>query len=480
MLRALGRAARRSGARAAGDLAQVLRSARSRAARRRSASPGTLAALGVGRRAGAAIVRVHDVAAAVDFLRVVARADAATRAAGASTRTTTRLKWIRARRASVTLQSRVAGRCSPTRPDADRHRHHEGGHPCPSWTAPRSRASPLADLHAIASELGIDGFRRLRKADLIDAILAQSRRGDGAEAPDASEAPAEDEAPRRRRAAAAGAAAPRRRRRRRRRRPGGRGRRDEGASPRSAAARSAPRSARSARRRRRGGRGRRGDRDAEPTDDREAEQVAEGVVELLGNGSAFLRVDAAATRPTTTSTSPPPRCAAASSSRGDRVTRPGARARAARSATRRSSASTRSTASPADEVAEGTPFDDLPARLPTERFALGAEDPTLKAIEWLTPIGRGSRVTITGAPARRQDRGAARAWPARCRPGGLERHVVLAGVAPRGGRAWRADGRLEPAAALTLAAIADAQAQAIERAVDTAQRLAARGGTPSC
>ena len=33
-------------------------------------------------------------------------------------------------------------------------------------------ASPLADLHAIASELGIDGFRRLRKADLVDRIVA--------------------------------------------------------------------------------------------------------------------------------------------------------------------------------------------------------------------------------------------------------------------------------------------------------------------
>ena len=33
--------------------------------------------------------------------------------------------------------------------------------------------SPLADLHAIASELGIDGFRRLRKEDLIDAIVAR-------------------------------------------------------------------------------------------------------------------------------------------------------------------------------------------------------------------------------------------------------------------------------------------------------------------
>ena len=34
-------------------------------------------------------------------------------------------------------------------------------------------ASPLADLHAIASELGIDGFRRLRKADLVNKIIEQ-------------------------------------------------------------------------------------------------------------------------------------------------------------------------------------------------------------------------------------------------------------------------------------------------------------------
>src|SRR6059058_1899079 len=33
------------------------------------------------------------------------------------------------------------------------------------------QASPLADLHAIASELSIDGYRRLRRPELIDAIL---------------------------------------------------------------------------------------------------------------------------------------------------------------------------------------------------------------------------------------------------------------------------------------------------------------------
>src|SRR5262249_53087274 len=33
-------------------------------------------------------------------------------------------------------------------------------------------ASPLADLHAIASELGLEGYRTLRKDDLVAAILA--------------------------------------------------------------------------------------------------------------------------------------------------------------------------------------------------------------------------------------------------------------------------------------------------------------------
>ena len=38
--------------------------------------------------------------------------------------------------------------------------------------------SPLADLHVIANELGVDGFRRLRKPELIDSIIARQA-GDG-------------------------------------------------------------------------------------------------------------------------------------------------------------------------------------------------------------------------------------------------------------------------------------------------------------
>ena len=51
-------------------------------------------------------------------------------------------------------------------------------------------ASPLADLHAIASELGIDGFRRLRRKALIDTIL--ERQGEGGDAPsEVGDAPSE-------------------------------------------------------------------------------------------------------------------------------------------------------------------------------------------------------------------------------------------------------------------------------------------------
>src|SRR4051794_27647033 len=45
---------------------------------------------------------------------------------------------------------------------------------------PRSalEESPLADLHVLAAELGIDGYRRLRKADLIDRIVGAQGGGD--------------------------------------------------------------------------------------------------------------------------------------------------------------------------------------------------------------------------------------------------------------------------------------------------------------
>src|SRR3954469_5848755 len=48
--------------------------------------------------------------------------------------------------------------------------------------------SPLADLHLIANELGVDGFRRLRRDDLIDAIVARQSGSDTATEPEAGDA----------------------------------------------------------------------------------------------------------------------------------------------------------------------------------------------------------------------------------------------------------------------------------------------------
>lgn len=311
--------------------------------------------------------------------------------------------------------------------------------------------SPLADLHAIASELGIDGFRRLRKADLVDKILETTGGEDaGAATEEAEEAPK----PRARRSRARTKAVV-----------------DE--EPEEAAAEEAEEAPKP--RSRRGGRNRTKAAAEEPAEPAEAageEEVVSGVVEVLGNGSGFLRlsppepsdddvyISAAQIR----------RCELVS---GDRVAGP---RRAPRRSERYPSLVRVDTINdrPADEVAEGTPFEELPCAFPTERFALGSEDVTLKAIEWLTPIGRGSRVTIVGAARSGKSEALRRLAGALAGQEGLEVSLVLAGVRPEelGG----APEGLEPAAALSFGAAAEARGQAIERVVDTARRVAARGG----
>jgi transcription termination factor Rho len=300
-------------------------------------------------------------------------------------------------------------------------------------------ASPLADLHAIASELGIDGFRRLRKDDLIDRILEREG-GDGGVDVDedddggvateiVDEAAEEPEArPRRRRGT-------------------------------------------------RGGRGRGRDADRDNGDDEgpseRRDEIVEGVVELLGNGSGFVRL--APPEPSDDdvyiSAAQVRRCELVS---GDRVSGP---VRKPRRSERYPSLVRVDTinGSPAEEVAEGTPYDDLPCAFPSVRLELGSDDPTLKAIEWLTPIGRGSRVVITGGPLAGKTETLRRLSAALAAVEGLELSLVLVGVRPEEVAEWKA-GPVEPAAALTLAAGGDAQAQALERAVETAQRIAARGG----
>jgi transcription termination factor Rho len=84
-------------------------------------------------------------------------------------------------------------------------------------------------------------------------------------------------------------------------------------------------------------------------------------------------------------------------------------------------------------------------------------------------------VTIVGGPRSGKSETLRRIAAALSDVEGLEASLVLIGVRPEELGEWKA-GPLEPSAALSLTAGADAQAQALERAVETAKRLAARGG----
>jgi transcription termination factor Rho len=336
-------------------------------------------------------------------------------------------------------------------------------------------ASPLADLHVIAGELGLDGFRRLRKADLVDAIIERSG---GAPAPvadpDTATGPedAEEERPARRR-----------------RSRGGRGRSraaengedadrdEEDTTDEDAPDVEAPAARPAARR---GGRDKPADRDRD-RDSSEPEGSVEGTVEVLGNGSAFVRTSPPEASDDDVYISPAQvrRCELVSGDTVSGPTRPPRRSERHPSLVRVETINGRS----ADEVAggDGTPsWDDLPAELPSERFALGGgpggpDEPTLKAIEWLTPFGRGSRVVIVGAPRAGKTEALRRLAGALAAHEGLEVSVVLAGVRPEEISEWRA-GPVEPQVAVSFAAGPDTQIQAIERVVERARRTAARGG----
>ncbi len=390
-------------------------------------------------------------------------------------------------------------------------------------------ASPLADLHAIADQIGLDGFRRLRKAELIDAILERSggagggegegtvggngdRGGDGVsgrrargsrsgggragrvrtggastddgeggvEEAAGQEAAGEEDAGEEREARPA-----RRRRPTRSRRSKGAGEEDrERESEGATAHEEEPRAARGrdrSRETRTSGAGRSGEASGASVspigprlDQRAAEdRTVEGVVELLGNGSAFLRVSPpeASDEDVYISAAQVRRCELVS---GDRVSGP---VRTPRASERYPSLARVDTinGAPAESVAEGTRYEDLAVAHPSERLELDPQDPTLGAIEWLTPIGRGSRVAIVGEARSGKTETLRRLLAALAGREGLEVMLVLSGVRPEEIAVWR-EGPVAPAAALDLGASAELQGQTVEHVVDTAKRVAARGG----
>jgi transcription termination factor Rho len=344
--------------------------------------------------------------------------------------------------------------------------------------------SPLADLHAIASELSIDGYRRLRRPELIDAILAKQGSDDGGAATAERGATDDDESSSRRR----------------RGRRGARGRdaqrepadetaaeetaadetaaeetaADETAAEETAAEESAPEEPKARPRRRRGAAAA-----AEPERDRAAPEptgdtgVAEGVVELLPNGSGFVRVHGPESSDDDVyiSAAQVKRCELMP---GDRVSGP---KREPRRSERFASMVRIETINgrPAAELADSVRFDDLPATLPTERITIGSDDPTLEAIEWLTPFGKGSRVTITGAARAGKTETLRRLATALAGADDLTLLVALAGVRPEEVFEYSADPAGAPAAAISFASSHDAAAAAVEPVIDQARRLAARG-----
>ena len=299
--------------------------------------------------------------------------------------------------------------------------------------------SPLADLHTIATELSIDGYRRLRRGELIDAILGRQ----SGEAELADTEPEDDSVDR-------GEDGPQRRRRGRR---GGRGR--SAKAPDTARER-AP-----------------ADDSAEPEETSPAEETVEGVVELLPNGSGFVRVSPPepSDGDVYISAAQVKRCELVS---GDRIAgprRPARRSERFASLVRIDTINER----PADEVADGARFDDLPAAFPTERLELGSDDPTARAIDSLTPFGKGSRVIVVGASRAGKTEALRLVAGALAGREGLDLFLVLAGVRPEEVHVWGQE-PVPAAGASSFAASADSQAQTVERVVDQARRIAARGG----
>jgi len=347
--------------------------------------------------------------------------------------------------------------------------------------------SPLADLHQIASELGLEGYRSKRKADLIATILgatgspdepADSAPATGAErdeeedasedtsegtsegtsddtsegtSDDTSEGTSEDEPDE----VPAEEALERPARRGRR---GGRGRRSPAAEegPRSPASEEEP-SRRSPA----------GEEEPEVVEDEISdEELATGVLDILANGSGFVRVDPAGQSrgDVYVSSAQIRRCELRA---GDEVSGP---ARGPRRNERHPSlVRIESVNGAAAEPAEERPwFADLTPVFPSQK--LNAPK-TLKDV----PLGRGSRVAIAGPPGAGATTLLRELAGELSGDGELAVQVVLAGVRPEEVTEWRRNEGLNVTGG-SFDRSPDAQAQAAELAVERAKRRVERGG----
>jgi transcription termination factor Rho len=315
--------------------------------------------------------------------------------------------------------------------------------------------SPLSDLHAIASELGIEGYRRLRREDLIDALAGDGGGSASSEKPSKpkprsrSRAKKTDDKP-----AAAEASKdgdddedeqPRRRQRSRRSRSSTRSSDDGPAKTARAAEQD----------------------DAQDEDDEADTEVRGGVLDILPNGSGFMRPDPFAHSREDVYVSPAQirRCELRA---GDQVEGP---VRSPRRNERHPSLVRvdKVNGGDAEQPTERPRFEDLTPVFATQ--ALTSPDGLDN-----TPFGRGSRVAVGGPPGsgittllRRIVLGLKAAHE------DLDIVVVLAGVRPEEVTEWKRD------SAVTVAGggfdrSMDEQAQAAESAIERGKRAAESGG----
>lgn len=312
------------------------------------------------------------------------------------------------------------------------------------------QASPLADLHAIANEMGIDGYRLLRREELIAAILAggavtaRDLRERAAAVKEDELAEIEEEGAR----ARAGAGRPRRPAARR----GSRRTVTEAAS--------------------------------EPAQSTfRTGEVVEGLIELRTGGGAVLRAQApgGAQEEIAISPSQVKRCEL---KEGDRVSGPVRRRRR----TQGSAALVRVetiNGVPADLAVQAPPPSRERGRrergvrargpaFPDERLELDG-DAALRELEMLAPLGFGSRALIAGPTRAGKSELLARIGRVVAARPDLECQLVLSGVRPEEVGGWE-EGALSPASALTFTASAQERLQALEPVLAKAERVCASGG----
>src|SRR4051794_10961656 len=281
--------------------------------------------------------------------------------------------------------------------------------------------SPLSDLHAIASELGIEGFRLLRREKLIEAILGNGG-GD-------SSGEEEEERPRRRRSR------------------GGRGRKtqDEPKDAEKAETPEAP------------------DEPEEPDEDAE---VRGGVLDILPNGSGFMRPQpfAHSTEDVYVSPAQIRRCELRP---GDQIEGP---VRAPRRNERHPSLVRIDKVNGGDaETGDGERrrFDDLTPVFASQRI----QSPEgLDAV----PFGRGSRVAV-GGPAGSGITTMLRRIVGALTGGDTDVVVVLAGARPEEVTEWRRGNSGVSVAGGAFDRPVEEQAQAAEMAVERGKRAVEQG-----